>query len=71
MGVVLKRAQFFLTTPDHRPQLLDRSPDAVRQRIVGGKGDGAPQLSLFAPAPVRLATPASGTAPAPPIARAA
>ena len=71
MGVVLKRARFFLTTPDHRPQLLDRSPDAVRQRIVGSKGDGAPQLSLFAPAPVRLAAPASGAAPAPPIARAA
>ena len=49
MGVVLKRARYFLTTPDHRPQLLGKSPESVRARIVGGKGAGAPQLSLFAP----------------------
>ena len=55
MGVVLKRARYFLTTPDHRPQLLDRDPGAVRSRIVGGSGDAAPQLSLFAPAPLRQA----------------
>jgi putative DNA modification/repair radical SAM protein len=56
MGVVLKRAQFFLTTPDHRPALLDRDPGAVRRRIVGGKAAEAPQLSLFAPAdPLRRA----------------
>ena len=52
MGVVLKRAQYFLTTPDHRPQLLGQNPEAVRTRIVGGKAEGAPQLSLFAPAPI-------------------
>lgn len=55
MGVVLKRARYFLTTPDHRPQLLDRDPGAVRSRIVGGTAAETPQLSLFAPAPVASA----------------
>ncbi len=56
MGVVLKRAQHFVTTPDHRPHLIGRDPGAVRQRIVGGHS-GAPQLSLFAPAPVAVPAP--------------
>ena len=55
MGVVLKRAQHFLTTPDHKPHLIGRDPEAVRTRIVGGKAAEAPQLSLFAPAPARRA----------------
>ena len=59
MGVVLKRAQHFLTTPDHKPHLIGQDPGAVRQRIVGGKAAGAPQLSLFAPTPVPLAAPAA------------
>ena len=50
MGVVLKRAQHFLTVPGHSPRLLQRDPDAVRLRIVGGKAAAAPQLSLFASA---------------------
>ncbi len=58
MGVVLKRAQHFLTTPDHRPHLIGQDPGAVRRRIVGGTA-GAPQLSLFAPAPVAVAAPAA------------
>ena len=52
MGVVMKRAQYFLTTPDHKPHLIGSDPGAVRRRIVGGKAE-APQLSLFAPAPLR------------------
>ena len=56
MGVVLKRAQFFLTTPDHRPHLIGQDPGAVRQRIVGGRSAGAPQLSLFT-APVATPRP--------------
>ncbi len=48
MGVVLKRAQHFLTTPDHRPHLIGRDPEAVRSRIVGGRAAETPQLSLFA-----------------------
>ena len=56
MGVVLKRAQHFLTVPGHSPRLLQRDPDAVRLRIVGGKAAAAPQLSLFASAaPARTA----------------
>ena len=51
MGVVMKRAQHFLTTPDHRPQLIGQDASEVRRRIVGAKADRAPQLSLFAPAP--------------------
>ena len=54
MGVVLKRAQHFLTTPDHKPHLIGQDPGAVRQRLVGGRAAGAPQLSLFAPTPVVL-----------------
>ncbi len=50
MGVVLKRAQYFLSVPDHRPHLLEQSPAEVRRRIVGGRAADAPQLSLFAPA---------------------
>ena len=60
MGVVMKRAQYFVETPDHRPHLIDRDPVAVRARIVGGRGAGAPQLSLFGPAP--LAAPVGGAA---------
>ena len=52
MGVVLKRAQHFLVTPDHKPHLIGQDPGAVRARIVGGRSAGAPQLSLFAPAPL-------------------
>ncbi|MGB3545305.1 putative DNA modification/repair radical SAM protein [Rubrivirga sp.] len=51
MGVVMKRAQHFLTTPDHRPQLIGQDVSEVRRRIVGAKADRAPQLSLFAPTP--------------------
>ncbi|HEX8385929.1 MAG TPA: putative DNA modification/repair radical SAM protein [Rubricoccaceae bacterium] len=50
MGVVMRRAQWFLTCPEHRPKLLDTSPDEVRRRIVGARTDQAavqPQLSLF------------------------
>ncbi|MDX1418878.1 MAG: putative DNA modification/repair radical SAM protein [Rubricoccaceae bacterium] len=55
MGVVLKRAQYFLTVPGHRPHLLDRDPGLVRLRIVGGrqKADRG-QLDLFG-APLRQA----------------
>jgi putative DNA modification/repair radical SAM protein len=49
MGVVLKRAQYFLTVPEHRPSLLDRDPQQVRMRLVARKkAAAAPQLSLFA-----------------------
>ncbi len=59
MGVVLRRAQYFLTVPDHRPTLLEHSPADVRRRIVGGRQAEAPQLSLWGPAPVaRPASPA-------------
>ena len=55
MGVVMKRAQYFLTVPDHRPQLIDRDPAEVRRRIVAARPGAQPaQLSLFAPAPVAL-----------------
>jgi putative DNA modification/repair radical SAM protein len=47
MGVVLKRAQHFLTVPEHRPRLLHRDPWLVRDRIVGARLPAAPQLSLF------------------------
>ena len=57
MGVVLKRAQHFLVTPDHKPHLIGQDPGAVRARIVGGRSAGAPQLSLFAPAPLAGAVP--------------
>jgi len=49
MGVVLRRAQHFITVDDHRPRLLERDPNLVRARIVGGAVQAvAPQLSLFA-----------------------
>lgn len=63
MGVVLKRAQHFIVTPDHKPHLIGQDPGAVRARIVGARDAGAPQLSLFAPAPV-VAPPASVIVPA-------
>ena len=51
MGVVLKRAQYFIALPEHRPRLLDQDPAAVRQRIAAGLGKGAaPQMNLFAAA---------------------
>ncbi len=50
MGVVLKRARYFITTPEHRPRLIGTDPAEIRRRIVGGKV-GAPQLSLFGAAP--------------------
>jgi putative DNA modification/repair radical SAM protein len=51
MGVVLKRAQYFIALPEHRPRLLDKDPTAVRQRIAAGLGKGAaPQMNLFAAA---------------------
>ena len=55
MGVVLKRAQHFVATPDHKPHLIGQDPGAFRARIVGGRAVGAPQLSLFAPAPAASA----------------
>ena len=49
MGVVLKRAQHFLTVPGHHPRLIGQDPEVVRLRLVGGKKEAAvPQLDLFA-----------------------
>ena len=50
MGVVLKRAQYFITVPEHTPRLLDRDPHLVRLRLVGGKQEAktVAQTSLFA-----------------------
>ncbi len=52
MGVVLKRARYFLTVPEHTPRLLDKDPGLVRLRLVGGKQQAkqADQLTLFAAA---------------------
>ena len=47
MGVVLKRAQYFLTVPGHRPRLLDRDPNLVRRRVVQGRRRPEVQLDLF------------------------
>ena len=58
MGVVMKRAQYFLTVPDHRPQLIGRDPAEVRRRIGAARPGARPaQLSLFAPTPVVLPPP--------------
>jgi putative DNA modification/repair radical SAM protein len=45
MGVVLKRAQHFLTVPGHRPHLIGSDPERVRRRLVGARP--RPQLDLF------------------------
>ncbi|MDX1529889.1 MAG: putative DNA modification/repair radical SAM protein [Rhodothermales bacterium] len=51
MGVVMKRAQYFLTVPGHRPQLLEKDPAAVRRRVAARRPPKVePQLSLFATA---------------------
>ncbi len=50
MGVVLKRAQHFLTVPGHQPRLLEASPETLRARLEGGKSQRdvpVPQLDLF------------------------
>ena len=65
MGVVLKRAQFFLTVADHRPQLLEHDPAEVRRRIVAARPAADAQLSLFAPVPVERPTPPPRPAAAP------
>ena len=79
MGVVMKRAQYFLTVPDHRPALIDRDPAEVRRRIVAGRRAEPGQLSLFGPAPAAPPRPPSPPAApslvvpptAPPLRRAA
>ncbi len=48
MGVVLKRARYFLTVPDHTPRLLERDPALVRLRLTGARQQATPQLGLFA-----------------------
>ncbi len=50
MGVVLKRAQYFITVPEHASRLLDRDPNLVRLRLVGGKQEAKTlaQQTLFA-----------------------
>ena len=48
-GVVLKRARYFLTVPDHTPRLLERAPSMVRDRLAR-RPRHATQLSLFAEA---------------------
>ena len=45
MGVVLKRAQHFLTVPGHRPHLIGSDPERVRLRLVGARP--RTQLDLF------------------------
>ncbi|MDX1418352.1 MAG: putative DNA modification/repair radical SAM protein [Rubricoccaceae bacterium] len=47
MGVVLKRARYFITVAGHRPRLLERAPDAVYARLRQADPAAAPQLSLF------------------------
>ena len=47
MGVVLKRARYFLTVPGHHPHLLGRDPALVRSRLVGGRRRPSSQLDLF------------------------
>lgn len=48
MGVALKRAQYFLTVPQHRPRLLERSPREVRRRLVAPRAGAPAQMDLFA-----------------------
>jgi putative DNA modification/repair radical SAM protein len=50
IGVVLKRARYFITVAGHTPRLLERDPGLVRLRLVGGKhqAEAHDQLSLFA-----------------------
>ncbi len=52
MGVVMKRAQYFLTVGEHRPRLLEHDPNQVRLRLIAPsrKRDAVPQLDLFAAA---------------------
>ncbi len=52
MGVVMKRAQYFLTVGEHKPRLLEHSPEQVRLRLIAPsrKRDAVPQLDLFAAA---------------------
>ena len=48
MGVVLRRAQHFLTVPGHHPRLLETNPEALRTRLEARTAPGAvPQLDLF------------------------
>ena len=49
MGVVLKRARYFITVPEHTPRLLEHDPALVRRQIVGGREHArrSEQLSLF------------------------
>jgi putative DNA modification/repair radical SAM protein len=66
MGVVMKRAQYFLTVGAHKPRLLEHDPNQVRLRLMSRtrKEAAVPQLDLFA-APVTRLAPAE-RAPAPP-----
>jgi predicted DNA-binding helix-hairpin-helix protein len=47
-GVVMKRAGFFVSVPDHRSSLLEKSPTLVRERLVERPAAAASQLDLFA-----------------------
>ena len=46
IGVVLKRARYFITVEEHRPRLLDRDPAQVRSRLLAPR-HRPEQLSLF------------------------
>ena len=46
IGVVLKRARYFITVEAHRPRLLDRDPAQVRSRLLAPR-HRPEQLSLF------------------------
>ena len=46
IGVVLKRARYFITVEGHRPRLLDRDPAQVRGRLLAPR-HRPEQLSLF------------------------
>jgi putative DNA modification/repair radical SAM protein len=47
-GVVLKRAGYFLSVPDHRSSLLEKSPALVRGRLADRQTASAVQGDLFA-----------------------
>jgi predicted DNA-binding helix-hairpin-helix protein len=59
MGVVMKRAQYFLTVGEHKPRLLEHDPNQVRLRLIAParKRDAVPQLDLFAAPVTRLPAP--------------
>ncbi len=51
LGVVLKRARYFITLPGHRMHLLDRDPAFVRRRLTQAAPEKPVQLTLFGAAP--------------------